>query len=256
MCAETHTQRISNPCGKHHFTDMPNQMARRRVVERSIVDISRWHTGWTRPTTNRPGLVPVRDVDMQVGIAGDFEEHHLAVVRHPTILIEPIDGCFESLDVGRPRAGEKSLLRRNVRCAIHVYTPYRANTVMTLTWPPPLQVFTTEQGLPWPRFYDADVSEVLIRRTAAEATIATVLSAAQTGASLCIPGAREVRVGHSTRPTPAADGDAPAVTVTAARAAPDDAEQREYARAGGGAPGERDSTRRATLIERLCRLLR
>jgi len=140
-----------------------------------------------------------------------------------------------------------------VRCSIHFYTPYRANTALTLLGRRRYSVFTTEQGPAWPRFYDADVGEVLIRRTAAEATIATVLSAAQTGASLCIPGAREVRVGHSTR-LATADGDAS--VVTAIRAAPDDAEQREYARAGGGAPGERDSTRRATLIERLCRLLR
>lgn len=95
----------------------------------------------------------------------------------------------------------------------------------------------------------------LIRPTAAEATVAIVLSAAQTGASLCIPGAREVRVAHAASVTPAADKSAPPVAAVV-RLAPDDAEQREYARAGGGAPSERAVNRRVGVIERLCRLLR
>ena len=116
-------------------------------------------------------------------------------------------------------------------------------------------MFTTEQPRLSPPSYHADVAEDPIRRTAAETTVAIVLSAAQTGASLCIPGAREVRVAHAESVTPTADAAAPLVAAVA-RPAPDDAEQREYARAGGGAPSERAVNRRVGVIERFCRLLR
>ena len=45
-------------------------------------------------------------------------------------------------------------------------------------------MFTKEQQPRWPRSYDADVGEDLVRRTPAEVTIAIVLGAAQTGGGL------------------------------------------------------------------------
>ena len=84
----------------------------------------------------------------------------------------------------------------------------------------------------------------------AEATATIVMNAAQTGESLCIPGTRELRT-RITGPTAEA-----ALPVLRDVAAPGDVEQREYERAGGGAPGERDTTRRATVFEQLRRLLR
>lgn len=90
--------------------------------------------------------------------------------------------------------------------------------------------------------------------TPAEATAAVVLSAAQAGAPLCIPGAIDVRVGHSgSRTSAPAAGTRPAETD--ARTSPD-LERLEYQRAGGGAPSERGLTRRSKVIERLWRLLR
>lgn len=91
------------------------------------------------------------------------------------------------------------------------------------------------------------------RPTAAEKTAAIISSAVQTGASLCIPGAREVRVGRPAgRPARATGGAPPAEAAGTAS----QRERREYEIAGGGAPGERGITRRANVIERLCRLLR
>lgn len=92
------------------------------------------------------------------------------------------------------------------------------------------------------------------RPTAAEKTAAIVSTAVQTGASLCIPGARE---GLAQRPAdrPAgATGGTPAAEAAAGTAS--QLERHEYERTGGGAPSERGITRRATVIERLCRLLR
>jgi hypothetical protein len=89
--------------------------------------------------------------------------------------------------------------------------------------------------------------------SSAEKTAAIVSSAVETGASLCIPGAREPRVG---RP---AGRDAVAAGATPSEAAAGTAsqrEQREYQRAGGGAASERGLTRHTSVIERLCRLLR
>jgi hypothetical protein len=91
------------------------------------------------------------------------------------------------------------------------------------------------------------------RPTAAEKTAAIVSSAVQTGASLCIPGAREARVG---RPAERPAGATRAPAAAAAEGTASHLERREYERAGGGAPGERGITRRTSVIERLCRLLR
>jgi hypothetical protein len=90
--------------------------------------------------------------------------------------------------------------------------------------------------------------------TPAEVTAAVVLSAAQAGAPLCIPGAIDVRVGHGASRTSASTaGTRPAETDART---PPDVERLEYERAGGGAPSERGLTRRAKVIERLWRLLR
>ena len=88
------------------------------------------------------------------------------------------------------------------------------------------------------------------RVTSAERTAAIVSKAVQTGASLCIPGAREERVEPpATRAAGAVPGALPAAGTAS------DRERREYEIAGGGAPGERGVTKRATVIERLSRLL-
>jgi hypothetical protein len=90
--------------------------------------------------------------------------------------------------------------------------------------------------------------------TPAEMTAAIVLNAARTGASLCIPGALDVRVGHTARRTSSATGGAPPVAKDAGTAS--DPERRENELAGGGAPSERGIIRRANVLERLCSLLR
>lgn len=91
------------------------------------------------------------------------------------------------------------------------------------------------------------------RSTSAEKTAAIISHAVQTGASLCIPGAREHRVERPvSQAAPAAGGSAP---VDAAAGTASDVERREYERAGGGAPAGRGMTRRPNLIERLSRLL-
>jgi hypothetical protein len=90
--------------------------------------------------------------------------------------------------------------------------------------------------------------------TPADMTAAIILRAARTGAPLCIPGALDVRVGRTARRTSSATGGAPPVAKDAGTAS--DPERREYELAGGGAPSERGITRRATVIERLCDLLR
>ena len=92
------------------------------------------------------------------------------------------------------------------------------------------------------------------RPTAAEKTAAIVSTAVQTGDSLCIPGAREGRAQRPAGPPAGAPGGAPAAEAAAGTAS--QLERREYERTGGGAPSERGITRRATVIERLCRLLR
>jgi hypothetical protein len=91
------------------------------------------------------------------------------------------------------------------------------------------------------------------RLTAAEKTAAIVLSAVETGASLCIPGAREARVGHVATRTAAAPAGATRAEAAAGTAA--HRERGESERAGGGAPSERGVTRHAGVFERVCRLL-
>jgi hypothetical protein len=88
------------------------------------------------------------------------------------------------------------------------------------------------------------------RPTPAEVTAGIILTAAQTGAALCIPGALEVRVGRpAIRPS-----DATARAVSAGRpATPPDLERREHEREGGGAPSERGG-KHESLFERLCHL--
>ena len=95
------------------------------------------------------------------------------------------------------------------------------------------------------------------QRTPAEKTAAIISRASQTGASLCIPGGLEVRVGRAARRAPdatSATGHAPSAEKDGGMAS--DRERREYQLAGGGAPGERGITRRESVIERLCQLLR
>jgi hypothetical protein len=88
------------------------------------------------------------------------------------------------------------------------------------------------------------------RAISAERTARIVSNAVQTGASLCIPGAREPRVRQPVgRPADAARAALPAPGAASA------VEQREHEIAGGGAPGERGITKRANVIERLSRLL-
>jgi len=95
------------------------------------------------------------------------------------------------------------------------------------------------------------------RLSSAEVTAAVVSKAARTGAPLCIPGALDVRVGRSARGTPGAIvGNNAADVANSATGTASDRERREYQLAGGGAPGERGTTRRASAIERLCQLLR
>ena len=95
------------------------------------------------------------------------------------------------------------------------------------------------------------------QRTPAEKTAAIISRATQTGAPLCIPGGLEVRVGNAARRAP----DATSATGSALPAEEDrgmasDRERLEYQLAGGGAPSERGITRRESVIERLCQLLR
>ena len=81
-----------------------------------------------------------------------------------------------------------------------------------------------------------------------------VSNAVRTGASLCIPGAREARVeqpvGRATGTARSASPLSNGATGTASAL-----ERREHEIAGGGAPGERGITKRANVIERLSRLL-
>ena len=88
------------------------------------------------------------------------------------------------------------------------------------------------------------------RVTSAERTAVIVSNAVQTGASLCIPGAREERVEQAVSRAAGAAPGAPPAAGTAS-----DFERREYEIAGGGAPGERGITKRVNVIERLSRLL-
>jgi hypothetical protein len=90
--------------------------------------------------------------------------------------------------------------------------------------------------------------------TPAETTAALVLTAARTGAPLCIPGTRDVRVPRAASRTSISVGAAPSAEMDAGTGS--DPERREYARAGGGAPSERGITRRANVIERLRHLFR
>jgi hypothetical protein len=92
------------------------------------------------------------------------------------------------------------------------------------------------------------------RPTSAEMTAAIVLDAARTGASLCIPGAREARVARPAGRTAVGPVSGPPAEADARTAA--HRERLEYELAGGGAASERGSTRRASVIERLCHLLR
>jgi hypothetical protein len=92
------------------------------------------------------------------------------------------------------------------------------------------------------------------RQTPAERTAAIVLSSARTGAPLCIPGALDLRSGHTVSRTSGETGGAPPAVNEEKTAS--DPGRREYQLEGGGASGERGITRRAGLIERLCRLLR
>ena len=88
------------------------------------------------------------------------------------------------------------------------------------------------------------------RPTPAEVTAGIILTAAQTGVALCIPGALEVR---AARPA-SRSSDATSRAASAGRptTAPD-LERREHEREGGGAPSERGA-KRESLFERLCQL--
>jgi hypothetical protein len=88
------------------------------------------------------------------------------------------------------------------------------------------------------------------RPTPAEVTAGIILTAAQTGVALCIPGALEVR---AARPA-SRSSDATSRAASAGRptTAPD-LERREHEREGGGAPSERGA-KRESLFERLCHL--
>lgn len=95
------------------------------------------------------------------------------------------------------------------------------------------------------------------QRTPAETTAAIISKATQTGASLSIPGSLEARVGRAARRAPdatSATGSEPPAEKDGGMAS--DRERREYQLAGGGAPSERGITRRESVIERLCQLLR
>lgn len=85
--------------------------------------------------------------------------------------------------------------------------------------------------------------------TPAEVTAARVVNAARTGESLCIPGARDLRVGHplsqTSAPTAAAAHGERVTSVAS------DVERVEYELAGGGGLTERGLTRRRSSIERL-----
>jgi hypothetical protein len=94
------------------------------------------------------------------------------------------------------------------------------------------------------------------RLSSAEVTAGVVSKAANTGAPLCIPGALDVRVARSARGTPGAIAGNAAAVANPATGTASDRERREYQLAGGGAPGERGITRRGSVIERLCQLLR
>lgn len=94
----------------------------------------------------------------------------------------------------------------------------------------------------------------MLSTASAEKTAAIVSRAVQTGASLCIPGAREPRVGRPAHRAAGATGGAPPAEADAGTAS--QLERLEYERAGGGAPSERGITRHVNVIERLCRLLR
>jgi hypothetical protein len=85
--------------------------------------------------------------------------------------------------------------------------------------------------------------------TPAEVTASIILTAAQTGVPLSIPGALDVRVGRPARRAPRAD-ERPAAPERQMNAAPD-LERREHEREGGGAPSERDADQHDNLFERL-----
>ena len=112
---------------------------------------------------------------------------------------------------------------------------------------------------PMARPYDRSRKKEIIvlvksgRLSSAEMTAAIVSRAVQTGASLCIPGAREVRVGRPASPTSVATGGTPPTETDERAVTP---ERRESELAGGGAPSERGIIRRANAIERLYDLLR
>jgi hypothetical protein len=88
------------------------------------------------------------------------------------------------------------------------------------------------------------------RPTPAEVTASIILTAAQAGVPLCIPGALEVRVGRpASRSSDATERAASAERPTTAP----DLERREHEREGGGAPSERGA-KHESLFERLCHL--
>jgi hypothetical protein len=86
--------------------------------------------------------------------------------------------------------------------------------------------------------------------TPAEVTAGIILTAAQTGVALCIPGALEVRVGRP--PSRSSDATGRAASAGRPTTAPD-LERREHEREGGGAPSERGA-KHESLFERLCHL--
>jgi hypothetical protein len=100
------------------------------------------------------------------------------------------------------------------------------------------------------------------RLTPAEVTAGIILTAAQRGESLPIPGALDVRVGRRASRTSDAAQPAPfdttrrAVSAERPPSAAPDLERREHEREGGGAPSERSAAKQKheSLFERLCHL--
>jgi hypothetical protein len=92
----------SNPFGEDHVPNRPEELARARLAERSIVNKPFAQTGWPSPSRHRRRLVPVSHVDMKTPVAVDLEKCDLTVVRMRSIFRESSNRCLQRLDIRRP----------------------------------------------------------------------------------------------------------------------------------------------------------
>jgi hypothetical protein len=79
-----------------------NDLPSVRIDKPAIEHKSAGQVRRTGPSWRRPRRVLVRDIHVQMIVAIDLEEGDLAIIRHPTTDLEPLDRRLQTVDISCP----------------------------------------------------------------------------------------------------------------------------------------------------------